>query len=104
MNPTHPKDRNVEPDDPMQLQGGFAGGDPAIMLDCLIEEYAHMGMDAAAIRKLFEDPAFQATRALADRFGDVFVRDRIDRVVSRCGVIRATETGEQMTETEVIDV
>ncbi|MFQ5748863.1 MAG: hypothetical protein ACE5H3_05315 [Planctomycetota bacterium] len=104
MNSTHPKDRSLEPGDPMQLQGGFAGGDPALMLDCLIEEYAHMGRDAAEIRELFEDPGYQATRALADLFGAGFVRRRIATVLSRCGVIRTTASKEQKTDTEVIDV
>jgi hypothetical protein len=86
----HPKDRPLEPDDPMMLKAACVSGAPELMLDCLVEEYAHMGWDRNAILRLFDDPFFLATRSLKDRFGEQGLRDRVDQVLARCGVIRCT--------------
>jgi hypothetical protein len=84
----HPADRAWEPEDPMLMMGSQVMGDPEFMLQCLVEEYAHMGWDADAIAGIFHDPSYQATAGLTQLFGREGVRQRIERTLNRCGVIR----------------
>jgi hypothetical protein len=84
----HPKDRALEQDDPMLLVASQIDGDPLVMIDCLIEEYARMGCDADEILGLFLNPTFQATAGLMRFFGRDAVEERIRQTLSRCGVMR----------------
>ena len=84
----HPKDRAPERDDPMLLVASQIDGDPLVMIDCLIEEYARMGCDADEILGLFSNPKFQATAGLMQFFGRDAVEGRIRETLSRCGVMR----------------
>ena len=86
----HPKNRPAEPEDPFQMFAGGVEGDPGLMLDCLIEEYARMGIDADEIHGLFENPEFLATHGLRDHFGAEATRDRVRSVLARCGVLRVS--------------
>jgi len=45
----HPRHRAIEEDDPMQLNADAVFGDPEVMLESLIEEYARMGQTAGQI-------------------------------------------------------
>ena len=81
--------KELEPDDPMQLAGALAHGDPGLMLDCLVEEYAHMGFDAERILELFQ-PGYAATHALLLALGPEAVRQRVGEVLARCGVLRVS--------------
>ena len=74
----------------MRLQPACAVGSPEVMLDCLIEEYAHMGWNRDSILQLFDDPFFQATHGLKALFADRTLEDRVDHVLARCGVIRCS--------------
>ena len=80
--------KSAEPEDPMRLRAELVEGDPQVMLDGLIEEYARMGWDAGQIARIFEDPFFGATHALASRLGGEVIRDRIEETLQRCGVFR----------------
>jgi hypothetical protein len=101
----HPKDRAWQPEDPLMMRAVPVNGAPELMLDCLIEEYAHQGWDREALLKLFDDPFFKATHGLKGLLGEQALRDRVDEVLGRCGVIRCTvslgstgsrgETGEE---------
>jgi hypothetical protein len=84
----HPKDRPAEPEDPFQMFASGVSGDPALMLDCLIEEYARMGLGADEILALFEQPRFLATHGLFGLFGAEATRARVRDVLARCGVLR----------------
>lgn len=88
----HPKDRPAELADPLQLMAGGVEGDPLLMLDCIVEEYARMGADEEQVYALFEDPTFLATHGLHGLLGPASTRDRVRRVLSRCGVLRFTQT------------
>lgn len=88
----HPKDRPAELADPYQLIAGGVEGDPLLMLDCIVEEYARMGADEAQILGLFEDPMFLATHGLHGLLGAANTRERVRRTLSRCGVLRFSQT------------
>ena len=83
-----PMDKPLESDDPMLLRGQPVTGDPQVMLECLVEEFASMGWDADRIEKLFDMPFFRATHGLAEHFGRDGVRSRIEATLNRCGVHR----------------
>lgn len=95
--PEHPRERSPEPDDPMSLGAQGVPGDTELMLDCLIEEYARMGWPAEKILLLFDRPFFQATHGLNELYGATAIRQRIDSVIARCGVLRF-ETHEHRME------
>ena len=88
----HPKDRSAESDDPFQVTAGRVAGDPALMLDCIVEEFARTGMSADEILALFESPAFLATHGLRELFGADDTRRRVAAVLSRCGILRVRAT------------
>ncbi len=87
----------------MRLRAEAVEGDPRVMLEGLIEEYARMGWDAGQIAWLFEDPFFGATHALASRLGGEAIRDRIEQTLQRCGVFRF-DTIEARPATELLQV
>lgn len=87
-NRTHPKDRAAKTDDPMELSGIELNGDPEVMLDCVVEEYARMGCDADAIFQMFDDPFFQGPYGLTRAFGREYIRSRVEGILRRCGVLR----------------
>ena len=75
-------------DDPMHLSADLVEGDPQLMLEGLVEEYARMGCDADQIAAMFENPFFLATHSLAERVGPEAIHDCIERTLQRCGVFR----------------
>ncbi|MCP3913944.1 MAG: hypothetical protein GY711_00130 [bacterium] len=95
--PSHPKDRPAEPADPFQMLAGGVEGDPLLMLDCVVEEYARMGLEADEIVALFEDPQFLATHGLRSLFGVEATRERVLSVLSRCGILRVTASAAPPT-------
>ncbi len=86
--PEHPKDRPLEAGDPMQLTGVEIEGDPLVMLDCIVEEYAGMGWDQSMIIEAFSQPFYQGLYGLTRHFGAEAVQQRIGAILSRCGVMR----------------
>jgi hypothetical protein len=87
---THPATREVLPDDPMELSGFEVPGDPGLMLRLVVEEYARMGFDAAALLRLARDPNYQALHGLWRHFGEQGLASEVARTLERCGVLRAT--------------
>lgn len=91
----HGRDKEPEPDDPQILCGtAVPAGDPELMARCLIEEYARMGFGFREILPLFLDPEYQTHRFTVEK-GEAWVRDFISKTLARCGVIRATVTGDE---------
>jgi len=86
----HGADKVAEPKDPMQRNGHVVPGDPAVMLDGLVEEFARMGMPRDRILNLFENPSFEATHGLLVVLGPDVVEQRVDAVLRRCGVWKIT--------------
>jgi len=79
----HPATRENEADDPMELVATPADGDPNVMLDCVIQEFAWQGYDAKELLRLFLNPEYPALNQLLDAFGPVEVRRRVDELM--CG-------------------
>jgi hypothetical protein len=88
----HPLERPAEADDPLALHATPAAGDPEVMLECLVQEYAWMGWDAEAIVALFRGPFSPALNALLRHYGEGGVRRRVAAVLGRMGVFRFSGT------------
>lgn len=84
----HPATREVEADDPLELQATPSPGDPAVMLACLVQEYAWLGCGADEIVALFHNPEYPALNALLDLYGERSLRDRVEGLVRQTGVLR----------------
>ena len=98
----HPLARGVEPEDPMELVATPVLGDPELMLECLVQEFAWMGWDAERIFALFRDPFYPPLHGLLGHFGEEGVRERIAGLVRRTGAFRfeASVDDEPEPETE----
>lgn len=84
----HPLTRGVELEDPMELVATPVLGDPELMLECLVQEFAWLGWDADRIFALFRDPFYPPLHGLLGHFGEQGVRERIAGVVRRTGAFR----------------
>jgi hypothetical protein len=82
----HPSTRPVEPEDPLTLHAALVPGDPEVMLQCLVQEYAWMGWGAGQILGLFHDPFYPALHALLLWFGEDALHDRVSALVRQSGV------------------
>ena len=84
----HGRDKEPDADDPLELvMTRVPGVDPEIMVTCIIEEYARMGMGEEEIMELFRQPIYQ-THALYQERGEAWVRDLVCRVLGRTGQMR----------------
>ena len=88
----HPMHWSWAPEDPMALNATPVQGDPAVMLDGLIEEYARQGWNETMIAPLFTSPAYRATYRLTQIFGEEHVRQRIRDTLLRTGTMRFNVT------------
>ena len=86
----HPATRPVEADDPLAPYATAVGGDPEVMLECLVQEYAWMGWDVSQILRLFGHPGYPALNGLLDLYGTDGVRRRVAAVLGRMGVFRVS--------------
>jgi glycosyltransferase involved in cell wall biosynthesis len=84
----HPATRAVEPDDPMTLHAAMVEGDPEVMLQCVVQEYAWMGWDTDKILTLFRDPFYPALHQLLRVYGETGIRERIGSLLGQMGVFR----------------
>jgi hypothetical protein len=86
----HPATRPVEPEDPLNLFGYEFEGDPELMLCMIVEEYARMGYGCDALMELASNPFYQALHGLWQLLGEAELRSRVERIISRCGVLRTS--------------
>ena len=84
----HPLDREAQPDDPMELIAQTVEGDPIVMLECILQEFAWMGWNPEQLLGLFRNPGYPALCQLREYFGDDEVRRQVESLVSRWGVLR----------------
>jgi hypothetical protein len=84
----HPLDREMLPDDPLEMQAFEVPGDTELMLRIVVEEMARMGFDAAAMVNLARDPFYGALHGLWRFYGEQEFARRVREVISRVGVIR----------------
>ena len=88
----HPLTRSVEPDDPMELIATPVEGDPQVMLECMVQEFAWMGWSSEAILGLFRSPAYPVLNQLYERFGEDYICETVQGLVDRYGVVHFSET------------
>lgn len=88
----HPLTRQIEADDPMELIAEPTVGDPELMLDSLLHEYAMLGWPPDALLELFRNPMYPVLRQLADHFGLEAVRGRIAALMGDHALVRFVET------------
>jgi hypothetical protein len=81
----HPASRPAEADDPLTLHATAVAGDPEIMLECFVQEYAWMGWGTEQVLTLFRDPNYPALYALLGHYGEDGVRRRVAAVLGRMG-------------------
>jgi len=84
----HPRDRAIQQDDPMMLSPVEIDGDPEIMIDCLIEEFARMGWDTPTIIRMFDDPFYEGPHRARQLYTTEAFEQRVRRVLARCGTLR----------------
>jgi hypothetical protein len=84
----HPRDRAIQADDPMMLEPVEIDGDPEIMIDCLIEEFARMGWDTPTIVRMFDDPFYEGPYRARQLYTAEAFAARVRRVLARCGTMR----------------
>ncbi len=88
----HGRDKEPEFDDPMELvMVPLSSGDPELMVTCLIEEYAGLGMSQDEIFELFRQPVYRIHSLYQER-GEAWVRSRIREVLARTGRMRVSVT------------
>ena len=105
----HPATRSVEADDPMMLYACPTGGDPELMIQCLVQEYAWMGFDGQAIMRLFRDSEYPALNALLAHYGENWIRARVQNILAGTGVHRFSgmvvdEADDMADKSEMIEL
>lgn len=105
----HPLTRAVETEDPMELVATPVHGDPAVMLDCIVQEFAWMGWDVGQLLGLFRSPDYPVLGQLLEYYGEDEVRRRIEGLLHGMGVFRVEETiaadpPEETDEPELIQL
>ena len=88
----HPKARAVEVDDPLELIAEPVAGDPAVMLQCVLQEFLWLGWNTPQLLSLFHNPGYPVLCQLREYFGDEEVRHQVESLVERCGIMRFHET------------
>lgn len=101
----HPLDREMLPEDPLHIQAFEVPGDTELMFRVVIEEFARMGWDSAAILGLARDPFYAALHGLWQLYGEEGFSRRVTEVLSRVGVTRVrTFVAPQPSELMQIEV
>jgi hypothetical protein len=96
----HPASRPVEPEDPLAMHAISLEGDPEVMLECLVQEYAWMGWSAYEILALFEDPEYPALAELYRHFGEAGLRQRVAQCIGTAGVFQVRVMESDNVESE----
>ena len=91
MSSTHPADREMLPDDPLQLSAVELPGDVNVMFRLLVEEYARMGYGTDAILRLASNPFYAGFHRFYLALGEEQFRSSVQDVIRRCGVVRVSE-------------
>ena len=84
----HLLQREMLPDDPLEMQAFEVPGDTDLMFRIVIEELARIGSEKAAIIALGRDPFYTALHGLWRLYGEQEFSRRVSQVLSRVGVVR----------------
>src|SRR5262245_10127630 len=88
----HPLDRPAEAEDPLELVAApVGGGDPGVMLECIVQEFAWMGFDAGRLMGLFRSPEYPVLNQLLRHYGEAHVRALVEALLARWGVFTVSE-------------
>jgi hypothetical protein len=96
----HPLSRGIEPDDPLELVAEPVEGDPDVMLECLILEFAAMGYESEQLLAMFQSPFYPVLNLLLEHHGAEEIERRVEALVQRAGVFRVRETISEDPELE----
>lgn len=88
----HPLSRQAEAEDPLELMAQPAVGDPDVMLECILQEFAWMGWNTEQLLALFHHPGYPVLMQLREFYGDDEVRRRVERLAQGWGQLRFRET------------
>src|SRR5262245_51956435 len=99
----HPLDRDAAPEDPMELFATPVHGDPDVMLQCMLEEFAWMGMDGDALVQMCRHPNYPVLNQLWDHFGEAEVRARIEALVARTRLVQFHEIMSETADEDLED-
>jgi hypothetical protein len=99
----------MEAEDPLTLHATAVQGDPEVMLQCLVQEYAWMGWDTDQILSLFRDPFYPALHQLCRLYGEDGLRTRIAGLLCQMGIYHVQVTVREEPEpaepgTELIQI
>jgi len=100
----HPADREVLPDDPLNLHGIEVPGDPELMLRLLVEEYARLGAGTEQILNLARNPFYQSFYGLFRLLGEQELRRRVSEILRRCGVTRVRTREAESPPEQVVQI
>jgi hypothetical protein len=84
----HPLDREMLPDDPLEMQAFEAPGDTELMFRIVIEEFARMGWDKATIVNTARNPFYAALHGLLCLLGEDEFARRVGDILARLGVVQ----------------
>ena len=102
----HPLSRNADAEDPFELVATpVVGGDPAHMLECILQEFAWMGWNAEQLLSLFHNPGYPLLCQLQEHYGSEEIQRQVELLVSRWGVLQFREKIEEPEEEpEVVQI
>ncbi len=79
-----PKNKEFDPDDPMELVGvEIPGGDADQRMDDIIQEYLFLGRTELQILFLFRSPHYTATHQIYRQRGERYVKERIQHMAEQ---------------------
>ena len=79
-----PRDKEFDPEDPMELVGvEIPGGDADQLVGDIIQEYLFMGWTELQILFLFRSPHYRATHQIYRQRGERYVKGRIQHVAEQ---------------------
>ena len=87
---THPATREVLPDDPLELHALEIPGDPAVMLQMLVEEFARMGYGQNELMALCRDPFYVGPHGLWRHYGEEELGRRVAAILARSRPLRTS--------------
>jgi hypothetical protein len=93
----------------MELVATPVQGDPQVMLECFVQEFAWMGWDTNQLMDLFRDPGYPVLNQLMEHYGEESIRRRIQSLLGST-VFRFSERiveepePEESHESEVIQL
>jgi hypothetical protein len=99
----HPLARSVEADDPLELVATPVAGDPDYMLQCMIEEFAWMGMNAGELLGLFRNPAYPLLNQLMHHFGEDAICERVQGLLANLRGLRFSAIVDEEPEPDEYD-